>query len=113
MKVYADIERYLITKDIERYLKAYQSKSLLQFITCGSVGDGKSTLIGRMLYDSKMIFEDQRAQLKADSIKFGTQDQEIDFALMVDGLAAEREQRVTIDEAADKIVSVISDMVTF
>jgi bifunctional enzyme CysN/CysC len=71
----------------------------LRFITCGSVDDGKSTLIGRLLYDSKMIFEDQLAQLEADSKKVGTQGQEIDFALLVDGLAAEREQGITIDVA--------------
>jgi bifunctional enzyme CysN/CysC len=80
-------------------LVAHQNKSLLRFITCGSVDDGKSTLIGRLLYDSKMIFEDQLAQLEADSKKVGTQGQEIDFALLVDGLAAEREQGITIDVA--------------
>ncbi len=99
MKVQTDRESDLIAKDIEHYLKADRCKSLLRFITCGSVDDGKSTLIGRMLYDSKMIFEDQLAQLEADSIKFGTQNKEIDFALLVDGLAAEREQGITIDVA--------------
>ena len=89
----------LITKDINTYLKNQQSKSLLRFITCGSVDDGKSTLIGRLLYDSKMIFEDQLAQLEMDSKKLGTQGEEIDFALLVDGLAAEREQGITIDVA--------------
>ena len=74
-------------------------KGLLRFITCGSVDDGKSTLIGRLLYDSKMIFEDQLAALEADSRRVGTQGQEIDFALLVDGLAAEREQGITIDVA--------------
>jgi bifunctional enzyme CysN/CysC len=74
-------------------------KSLLRFITCGSVDDGKSTLIGRLLYDSKMIFEDQLAALEADSKRIGTQGQNIDFALLVDGLAAEREQGITIDVA--------------
>src|SRR6202046_3091071 len=74
-------------------------KSLLRFLTCGSVDDGKSTLIGRLLYDSKMIFEDQLAALEADSKKVGTQGGEIDFALLVDGLAAEREQGITIDVA--------------
>ena len=89
----------LITEDIDAYLDAHQHKSLLRFITCGSVDDGKSTLIGRLLYDSKMIFEDQLASLKADSKRVGTQGQEIDFALLVDGLAAEREQGITIDVA--------------
>jgi len=89
----------LIAQDIDAYLVAHQNKSMLRFITCGSVDDGKSTLIGRLLYDSKMIFEDQLAQLEADSKKVGTQGQEIDFALLVDGLAAEREQGITIDVA--------------
>src|SRR3990167_3623472 len=89
----------LIADDIEAYLLAHQHKSLLRFITCGSVDDGKSTLIGRLLYDSKMIFEDQLAALEADSKKVGTQGGEIDFALLVDGLAAEREQGITIDVA--------------
>ena len=89
----------LIAKDIDAYLESHQNKSLLRFITCGSVDDGKSTLIGRLLYDSKMIFEDQLTQLEADSKKLGTQGQEIDFALLVDGLAAEREQGITIDVA--------------
>ena len=89
----------LIAEDIDAYLVAHQHKSLLRFITCGSVDDGKSTLIGRLLYDSKMIFEDQLAALEADSKRVGTQGQEIDFALLVDGLAAEREQGITIDVA--------------
>ena len=89
----------LIAEDIDAYLHAHQHKSLLRFITCGSVDDGKSTLIGRLLYDSKMIFEDQMAALEADSKKVGTQGQNIDFALLVDGLAAEREQGITIDVA--------------
>lgn len=89
----------LIAEDIEAYLKQHEVKSLLRFITCGSVDDGKSTLIGRLLYDSKMIFEDQLAALEADSRKVGTQGGEIDFALLVDGLAAEREQGITIDVA--------------
>jgi bifunctional enzyme CysN/CysC len=89
----------LIAEDIDAYLHAHQHKSLLRFITCGSVDDGKSTLIGRLLYDSKMIFEDQLAALESDSAKHGTQGQEIDFALLVDGLAAEREQGITIDVA--------------
>jgi bifunctional enzyme CysN/CysC len=89
----------LIGQDIEAYLEAHEHKSLLRFITCGSVDDGKSTLIGRLLYDSKMIFEDQMAALEADSKSVGTQGGEIDFALLVDGLAAEREQGITIDVA--------------
>ncbi len=89
----------LIAEDIDAYLETHQHKSLLRFITCGSVDDGKSTLIGRLLYDSKMIFEDQLEALHADSKKVGTQGQEIDFALLVDGLAAEREQGITIDVA--------------
>jgi bifunctional enzyme CysN/CysC len=89
----------LIASDIDAYLDQHQHKSRLRFITCGSVDDGKSTLIGRLLYDSKMIFEDQLAALEADSKKLGTQGQEIDFALLVDGLAAEREQGITIDVA--------------
>jgi len=89
----------LIAEDINAYLDQHQHKTMLRFITCGSVDDGKSTLIGRLLYDSKMIFEDQLASLEADSRKVGTQGQEIDFALLVDGLAAEREQGITIDVA--------------
>ncbi len=89
----------LIASDIDAYLDLHQHKTMLRFITCGSVDDGKSTLIGRLLYDSKMIFEDQLAALEADSKKVGTQGQEIDFALLVDGLAAEREQGITIDVA--------------
>jgi bifunctional enzyme CysN/CysC len=89
----------LIAEDIDSYLAQHQRKTLLRFITCGSVDDGKSTLIGRLLYDSRMIFDDQLAQLEADSKRVGTQGQEIDFALLVDGLAAEREQGITIDVA--------------
>ena len=89
----------LIAEDIDAYLEQHQHKTMLRFITCGSVDDGKSTLIGRLLYDSKMIFEDQLAALESDSKKAGTQGQEIDFALLVDGLAAEREQGITIDVA--------------
>ena len=89
----------LIAQDIDAYLERHQHKSLLRFITCGSVDDGKSTLIGRLLYDSKMIFDDQLAALEADSRRVGTQGQNIDFALLVDGLAAEREQGITIDVA--------------
>ncbi|MDG4721785.1 MULTISPECIES: sulfate adenylyltransferase subunit CysN [Thalassospira] len=89
----------LIADDILGYLKAQEEKSLLLFITCGSVDDGKSTLIGRLLWDSKLIFEDQLAALESDSRKVGTQGGEIDFALLLDGLQAEREQGITIDVA--------------
>ena len=89
----------LIATDIDSYLKSHEEKSLLRFITCGSVDDGKSTLIGRMLYESHMLFDDQLTSLKADSKKVGTQGDDIDFALLVDGLAAEREQGITIDVA--------------
>jgi bifunctional enzyme CysN/CysC len=89
----------LIEKDITAYLEQHQKKTLLRFITCGSVDDGKSTLIGRLLYDSKMIFEDQLAALMTDSKRVGTQGGDIDFALLVDGLSAEREQGITIDVA--------------
>ncbi|WP_213979781.1 sulfate adenylyltransferase subunit CysN [Sphingomonas sp. dw_22] len=89
----------LIASDISAYLAQHQNKTLLRFITCGSVDDGKSTLIGRLLYDSKQIFEDQLSALESDSKRLGTQGQEIDFALLVDGLAAEREQGITIDVA--------------
>src|ERR1700761_8493127 len=86
----------LIESDINAYLKSHEHKSLLRFITCGSVDDGKSTLIGRLLYESKMIFEDQLAALEADSKKVGTRGGELDFALLVDGLAAEREQGIDV-----------------
>ena len=89
----------LIAEDVEAYLEQHRNKTLLRFITCGSVDDGKSTLIGRLLYESKQIFEDQLASLEADSRKVGTQGDKIDFALLVDGLAAEREQGITIDVA--------------
>ncbi len=89
----------LIASDIDAYLDTHAHKSMLRFITCGSVDDGKSTLIGRLLYDSKTIFEDQLAALESDSKRVGTQGQNIDFALLVDGLAAEREQGITIDVA--------------
>ncbi len=85
--------------EVAAYLKSHEHKSLLRFITCGSVDDGKSTLIGRLLYESKLIFEDQLAALEADSKKVGTQGGDLDFALLVDGLAAEREQGITIDVA--------------
>ncbi len=89
----------LISEDILAYLKTHEEKSLLRFITCGSVDDGKSTLIGRMLYDSKLIFEDQLAAIESDSKKVGTTGDDIDLALLVDGLQAEREQGITIDVA--------------
>ena len=89
----------LIASDIEQYLHQHERKSLLRFITCGSVDDGKSTVIGRLLYESKMLFEDQLAAIEADSKKWGTQGGDIDFALLVDGLSAEREQGITIDVA--------------
>ena len=89
----------LIATDIDAYLRQHETKSLLRFITCGSVDDGKSTLIGRLLYESKMLFEDQLAALEADSKKVGTRGGEIDYALLLDGLAAEREQGITIDVA--------------
>jgi bifunctional enzyme CysN/CysC len=89
----------LIAEDIEAYLHRHEHKTLLRFITCGSVDDGKSTLIGRLLYESHMVFEDHLAALEVDSKKVGTQGDELDFALLVDGLGAEREQGITIDVA--------------
>jgi len=89
----------LIASDILGYLEAQENKSFLRFITCGSVDDGKSTLIGRLLYDSKLIYEDQLTSIEKDSKKSGTQGDKIDLALLVDGLAAEREQGITIDVA--------------
>ncbi len=82
----------LIASDILEYLKQHENKDMLRFITCGNVDDGKSTLIGRLLHDSKLIFEDQLAAIERDSKKYNTTDQEIDLALLVDGLQAEREQ---------------------
>ena len=87
------------SQELERWIEATQRKSLLRFITCGSVDDGKSTLIGRLLYDSKLLFEDQLSALASDSKKQGTQGEGLDFALLVDGLSAEREQGITIDVA--------------
>lgn len=104
-----------IKNNIENYLKEHENKEMLRFITCGSVDDGKSTLIGRLLYDSKMIFEDQIAQAKQESKKYGTvENEEIDFALLVDGLQSEREQGITIDVAyrffaTDKRKYIIAD----
>jgi sulfate adenylyltransferase subunit 1 len=89
----------LIEENIEQYLKEHENKEITRFITCGSVDDGKSTLIGRLLYDSKMIFEDQLASIEKDSKKSGTTGDKIDLALLVDGLASEREQGITIDVA--------------
>ncbi|WP_045875732.1 sulfate adenylyltransferase subunit CysN [Pseudofrankia sp. DC12] len=89
----------LLTTDVEAYLRRHEDKPMLRFITCGSVDDGKSTLIGRLLYDAKLVFSDQLAALESDSKKVGTQGGELDFALLVDGLAAEREQGITIDVA--------------
>src|SRR5471030_2032521 len=85
--------------DLQKFLAAQEKKSLLRFLTCGSVDDGKSTLIGRLLYDSKLLFEDHLATLEKDSKKHGTTGEDIDFALLVDGLEAEREQGITIDVA--------------
>lgn len=89
----------LIASDIEQYLRVHEHKDMLRFITCGSVDDGKSTLIGRLLYDSKMIFEDHMAAIEKDSKKYNTTDQTFDLALLVDGLQSEREQGITIDVA--------------
>ena len=88
-----------LIKKVDDYIEAQSKLDLLRFITCGSVDDGKSTLIGRMLYEAQMIFEDQVTSLRNDSKRMGTQSGEIDFALLVDGLAAEREQGITIDVA--------------
>lgn len=104
----------LIEQDILAYLKQHENKQLLRFITCGSVDDGKSTLIGRLLHDSKMIFEDQLAAITEDSKKVGTQGNNIDLALLVDGLQSEREQGITIDVAyryfsTDKRKFIIAD----
>src|SRR5712672_2750545 len=85
--------------DLKKFLAAQEKKSLLRFLTCGSVDDGKSTLIGRLLYDTKLILEDQLIALERDSRKYGTTEEDIDFALLVDGLEAEREQGITIDVA--------------
>ncbi|MBE0513975.1 sulfate adenylyltransferase subunit CysN [Sulfurimonas sp.] len=103
-----------IATDIESYLKEHENKQLLRFITCGSVDDGKSTLIGRLLHDSKMIFEDQLAAIKKDSKKSGTTEGEFDLSLLVDGLQSEREQGITIDVAyryftTDKRKFIIAD----
>nr|WP_299379319.1 sulfate adenylyltransferase subunit CysN [uncultured Halomonas sp.] len=104
----------LIADDIDAYLKAHENKDLLRFITCGSVDDGKSTLIGRLLHDSKMIYEDQLAAITRDSKKSGTTGEAVDLALLVDGLQSEREQGITIDVAyryfsTDKRKFIIAD----
>lgn len=104
----------LIATDIEGYLKSHENKEMLRLLTCGSVDDGKSTLIGRLLYDAKMVFEDQLAALDADSKKMGTVGEELDFALLLDGLQSEREQGITIDVAyrffsTDKRKFIIAD----
>lgn len=104
----------LIATDIEGYLKVHENKDLLRFLTCGNVDDGKSTLIGRLLYDSKLIYEDQMAAIEKDSQKFNTTNQEFDLALLVDGLQSEREQGITIDVAyryfsTDKRKFIIAD----
>ena len=95
----ANVRDALLTSDIDAYLRVHEHKSLLRFITCGSVDDGKSTLIGRLLYESHLVFEDHLAALETDSRTVGTQGGDLDFALLVDGLAAEREQGITIDVA--------------
>ena len=92
-------EEELIRHDVRAWLAQQEAKELLRFITCGSVDDGKSTLIGRLLYESKQIFDDQLDALQSDSKRHGTQGERIDFALLVDGLSAEREQGITIDVA--------------
>jgi bifunctional enzyme CysN/CysC len=107
-------ENELITKDINAYLAQHERKELLRFITCGSVDDGKSTLIGRLLHDSKLIYEDQLAAVRTDSRKYGTTGGDMDLALLVDGLQAEREQGITIDVAyryfsTDKRKFIIAD----
>src|SRR5579863_6722335 len=89
----------LIRRDIEGYLAQYRRQELLRFITCGSVDDGKSTLIGRLLNDTDMIFDDQLSALEKDSKKHGTTGEAVDLALLVDGLQSEREQGITIDVA--------------
>jgi len=104
----------LIGEDINEYLKQHEQKELLRLLTCGSVDDGKSTLIGRLLHDAQMIYEDQLEAIKKDSVKSGTTGEEIDLALLVDGLQAEREQGITIDVAyryfsTDKRKFIIAD----
>src|SRR3546814_19979205 len=88
-----------VRADVAAYLQQHESKGLLRFLTCGSVDDGKSTLIGRLLHDTKLLLDDQLAALEADRKRHGTQNGEIDFALLVDGLAAARKQGITLDVA--------------
>src|SRR3978361_1509470 len=95
----ANVIEYMICTDSDAYLTQHERKSMLRVITCGSVDDGKSTLIGRLLYESKLIHDGQRSALEADSKRFGAQGGELDLALLVDGLASEREQGITIDVA--------------
>src|SRR5256714_6158749 len=107
-------ERLADRDEVRAWLAAQEAKELLRFITCGSVDDGKSTLIGRLLYETKQIFDDQLAALESDSKRHGTQGEKIDFALLVDGLAAEREQGITIDVAyrffaSDKRKFIVAD----
>ncbi len=99
MSMTLNTEQQLAADGVVDYLTAHEKKSMLRFITCGSVDDGKSTLIGRLLYDSKQLYDDQVSALESDTKKHGTQGEKIDFALLVDGLAAEREQGITIDVA--------------
>ena len=96
-------EQTLLETDIETYLQKHEDKDMLRFLTCGNVDDGKSTLIGRLLHDSKLIFEDHMSAIKNDSKKFNTTDGEFDLALLVDGLQSEREQGITIDVALSLI----------
>jgi sulfate adenylyltransferase subunit 1 len=110
----SDSDKTLIQKDILAYLEQHENKDLLRFLTCGSVDDGKSTLIGRLLHDSKMIYEDQLAAITKDSKKVGTTGEKVDLALLVDGLQSEREQGITIDVAyryfsTDKRKFIIAD----
>ncbi|HRW65537.1 MAG TPA: GTP-binding protein, partial [Candidatus Competibacter sp.] len=104
----------LLETDIQAYLETHERKDLLRFITCGSVDDGKSTLIGRLLYDTQLIYEDQLAAVRRDTTKYGTTGEELDLALLVDGLQSEREQGITIDVAyryfsTDKRKFIIAD----
>ena len=108
------VSKFQSGEDIGGYLSRHEQKDVLRFIACGSVDDGKSTLIGRLLYDSNIVFEDQLDRLKSDSKKFGTQGDSVDLALLVDGLAAEREQGITIDVAyrffsTDKRMYIVAD----
>src|SRR5438309_8157250 len=99
MDLRVDTGRSAAREEVRAWLASQEQKELLRFITCGSVDDGKSTLIGRLLYESKQIFDDQLAALESDSKRHGTQGEAVDFALLVDGLSAEREQGITIDVA--------------